>query len=99
MILGLVVLAGWAFHSLFLIQIAPHLAPMQRNTAVKFVCSGLVLLGMVVKRPRLTSISSGIAATLAGVSLLEYAFGANFGIDQLRDACRGLCAVANQPHQ
>jgi signal transduction histidine kinase len=81
--LGLVVLGGWAFHNLFLIQIAPHLAPMQRSTAVSFASSGLALLGIIANRPRLTLTLSGIAATLAGFSLLEYLFKTNFGIDQL----------------
>ena len=56
--LGLVVLGGWAFHSLFLIQIAPNLAPMQRNTAMSFALSGLALLGGVINRPRRTFVFS-----------------------------------------
>ncbi len=82
-LLGSVVLVGWAVHSTFLIQVAPNLAPMQRNTAVSLALSGLALLGIVMRRPRLTFIGSGITATLAVVSLLEYLFGANFVIDEL----------------
>ena len=42
-LLGSVVLLGWAIHSPLLIQVAPDLAPMQRNTAASFVLIGLAL--------------------------------------------------------
>src|SRR5947207_12344414 len=85
---GLVVLGGWAFHSTLLVQIAPDLAPMQRNTAMCFVLIGLALLGLVADRPGRsvflsTTFFSAISAIFAGGSLLEYLVGADFGIDQL----------------
>ena len=43
-LLGAIVLLGWAVHSPLLIQVAPDLAPMQRNTAVSFALIGLALL-------------------------------------------------------
>ena len=82
-LLGSVVLVGWAVHSTFLIQVAPNLAPMQRNTAVSLALSGLTLIGIVMSWRRLIFIGSTITATLAAVSLLEYLFHANFGIDEL----------------
>ena len=82
-LLGLTVLAGWTIHSPFLVQVTPDLAPMQRNTAVGFVLSGLALLGIVKSRPRFTMIGSAVSASLAVVTLLEYLFQANFGIDEL----------------
>ncbi|HSP66157.1 MAG TPA: ATP-binding protein [Bryobacteraceae bacterium] len=81
--LGLAVLGGWVFHSTFLIQVAPNLAPMQRNTALCFGLTGLALLGMVAGRPQRTIVFSAITAMFAGGSLLEYLFRANLGIDQL----------------
>jgi len=59
---------------------------MQRNTAVDFALSGLALLGIVWRKPRLTFIGSGIAATFAAGTLLEYLFHTNFGIDELLGA-------------
>src|SRR5438034_4631024 len=56
---------------------------MQRNTALGFAVSGLALLGIVLRRPRLTLIFSGISAVFAGGSLLEYVMRADFRIDQL----------------
>ena len=81
--LGFVVLAGWAFHFLFLVQIAPNLAPMQRTTAVSFAASGIALMAIVMHRPRVTLIFSGIAGTLGAASLFEYLFRVNLGIDTL----------------
>ncbi len=81
--LGFAVLMGWAVHSTFLIQVAPDLAPMQRNTAASFALMGAAILGILVSRPRLVFICSSIAAAVAGLSLLEYLFRANLGIDQL----------------
>ncbi len=82
-LLGSVVLVGWAVNSTFLIRVAPNLAPMQRNTAASFVLSGLALLGIVMNRSRLTLACSAIAASLAAATLLEFFFHANFGIDEL----------------
>jgi len=59
---------------------------MQRNTAVSFVECGLALLGIVKNRPRLTIIGSAVMASLGALTLLEYLFHANFGIDQLLGA-------------
>ncbi len=82
-LLGSVVLVGWAVHSTVLVQIAPNMAPMQRNAAVSFVLSGLALLGIVKSKPRLTFVGGAVTASLAAVTLLEYLFRANFGIDEL----------------
>jgi PAS domain S-box-containing protein len=65
-LLGSVVLLGWAVHAL---------APLQRITAVSFALSGLALLGIAMSRPRLTLFGSAITATLAAVALLEYLLG------------------------
>jgi PAS domain S-box-containing protein len=74
-LLGSVVLAGWAVHSTFLIQVEPDLPPMQRDTAVSFVLSGLALVGIVMHRPGFIFAGSAVTATLAAASLL--------GIDEL----------------
>ena len=81
-LLGSTVLTGWAIRSLFLTQVAPNFAPMQPNTAVSFVLSGIALLGILIARPRLTAIASAITGALSIASLLEYVFHTSFGIDQ-----------------
>ncbi len=85
-VLGLVVLMGWAIHSATLIQVAPYLAPMQRNTAASFVVIGLALVGVATNRPRLALTGSAIAASFAGSAILEYALQAKFGVDELLGA-------------
>ncbi len=90
-LLGSLVLAGWAAHSTFLIQVAPNMAPMQRNTALGFGLTGLALLGIVMGKRRLTLIGSAVTATLAAATLLEYLSHANFGIDDLL----GVAYIAN----
>ncbi len=82
-LLGFAVLLGWAIHSPFLIQLAPHLPPMKRNTALSFILSGVALLGIVIGKPRIAFIGSALAASLSAASILEYLFHASFGIDQL----------------
>jgi signal transduction histidine kinase len=82
-LLGAVVLVGWAVQSTFLIQIAPDLAPMQRNTAISFALCGMALLGIIASRPRLTFIGSTLTAALSIGSILEYMFRTSFGIDEL----------------
>jgi signal transduction histidine kinase/CheY-like chemotaxis protein len=82
-LLGTLVLVGWSIHSLVLVQVAPNLAPMQRNTAASFILAGIALLGVVLNKSRLTWVCSVITAPLAAATLLEFLFHANFGIDEL----------------
>jgi signal transduction histidine kinase len=58
-LLGSATLAGCATHSLFPIQIA-----MQCSTAICFVLSGLALLGIARRWPRLTIVCAVLAAVL-----------------------------------
>src|SRR5258708_23568066 len=82
-LLGSAVLVGWAVRSTLLIQFAPNLTPMQRNAAACFALSGIALLGTVMSRRRLTLIGSAIMAAVAGLTLLEYIFHADFKIAEL----------------
>jgi signal transduction histidine kinase len=85
-LLGSVALVGWEIHATFLFQLAPNVAPMHRNSALGIVMSGLALLGVATKRPRIVYIGSAIAVTLGATTLLEYLLHANFGIDELLGA-------------
>lgn len=85
-VLGLLVLIGWATHSLFLVQISPGLAPMQRNTAASFILAGIALIGVVRNKPQWTWICSAITIPLAAATFLEFLLHANFGIDELLGA-------------
>ncbi len=82
-LLGLLVLLGWALHSTSLVRIAPDLPPMQRSTAAAFALLGVALLGIVRSKPRFTFVGSALSTIFAIPSLLEYLFHANLGIDGL----------------
>ena len=82
--LGVVVLAGWVFHLPTLIQIRPHLLPMPRNTAASFALCGLALLSIVVGGPRwLVAVCAGLVGALSLLTLVEFAFSVNLGVDAL----------------
>ncbi len=82
-VLGILALLGWAVHSSLLVQVFPHLAPMQRNTALNMVFGGFALMGIIAARPKLVFHCCGVLGVVAGASFLEYVLGINFGIDQL----------------
>ena len=69
-LLGSVVLLGWAVHSAFLVQVRSDLPAMERITAVSLALSGVGLLGIVTGRQRFTFIGSAISASFAAASLL-----------------------------
>ena len=48
LLLGLVVIFGWHTDNRTLVQILPQFVPMQYNTALGFVFSGLALLALAV---------------------------------------------------
>src|SRR5262245_649739 len=82
--LGLTVLVGWVFHYPTLVQFKPQLPPMTRNAGACFVLSGLALLLVALKRSRwLIVICTGIVSILSVLTIVEYVFHVNLGIDEL----------------
>jgi PAS domain S-box-containing protein len=82
--LGLTVLAGWFSHIPALIQFGSQLPPMTRNAAACSVLCGLALLMVVLRAPRwLTVVCAGIASAISILTIVEYVFGVNAGIDEL----------------
>ncbi|MEE9165403.1 MAG: histidine kinase dimerization/phospho-acceptor domain-containing protein, partial [Nitrospinota bacterium] len=82
-ILGIVVLLGWHTHSPALIQVHPSFVPMQYNTALGFLFCGIGLVaanfsGFDVKR-----IAGLFLILLGGLTLIQYIFNIDVGIDQL----------------
>ncbi len=85
---GVVVLVGWALDVAALKTVLPGLASMKVNTAIGFVAGGGGL-ALVVARPNAAgwlplhrAMAFAIAA-LALLTLIEYAAGFDFGIDEL----------------
>ena len=69
-------------HSAALIQVAPGLVPMQANTAMGFLVCGLALLAAKRKRKAFGTLLGGMAGLLGLVTLAQYGFGIDLGIDQ-----------------
>jgi PAS domain S-box-containing protein len=82
--LGLSVLAGWFSHTYALVQLKPHLPPMTRNAAACFLLCGVALLTVVRWGPRWLIVAcAGIVSVISILTIVEYIFRVNIGIDEL----------------
>jgi signal transduction histidine kinase/DNA-binding response OmpR family regulator len=82
--LGLIVLAGWFFHTPALVQLLPHLPPMTRNAAACFVLCGLGLFLAARRSPGWSvALCVGTVSVISVLTLVEFVFGVNVGIDEL----------------
>ena len=82
-LLGLVALVGWHTHNIVFIQIFPQFAPMQYNTALCFLLCGLGLFAFVFDQSLAGVLLGGIVGAVGILTLSEYIFGINLGVDQL----------------
>lgn len=82
-LLGSSVITGWYVHSYDLIQILPQFAPMQYNTALGFLLSGIALLAALREKRDLVFVSAGTVGLMALLTLLQYLFQIDLSIDQL----------------
>src|SRR5215472_573285 len=81
--LAVAVLIGWLIHSRVIVQVMPALAPMTRMSALSFLLSGIALLLLNAGHARVAAFCARVTLLLAILVCLEYALGANFGIDQV----------------
>lgn len=82
-LLGAIVITGWYLHSSSLIQVLPQFAPMQYNTALGFLFSGIGLLAVINYRYHLGLWAGVFVSALGVLTLSQYIFNINLGIDQL----------------
>ncbi|MGH9501404.1 MAG: ATP-binding protein [Terriglobales bacterium] len=87
-LLGAFVLLGWLLNLGFLTSVLPGRATMKPNTAIGFLLSGVALFLLLrphqTRTVRLWCAGCAAAVSLAGLLTLgEFLFHANFGIDQL----------------
>ncbi len=82
-LLGLAVMVGWIISSQALVQIHHNFVPMQMNTAIGFLMTGVALLCTLEGWKRLGVVASGVVLLLGVLTLLQYISGGNLGIDQL----------------
>ena len=82
MALGLTVIIGWHARFPLLIQLHPTFAPMKYNTALCFLCAGGALLAIGLEARRLALLLGFAVAAVGLLTLAEYVFDAELGIDQ-----------------
>lgn len=85
---GCLVLVGWIFDIATFKSIFPGLASMKANTAFCFLCSGVSLLSQQVRNwhrhiSKLGQLCAIVVIAIASLTLIQYLFNWNFGIDQL----------------
>lgn len=83
LMLGTLVLIGWYIHSVLLIQIHPSFVPMQYNTALGFLLGGLGFFAYSYRYKKIAAVAGTLLALTGGLTLVQYLFGVNLGIDQL----------------
>src|SRR5258705_13093509 len=88
MFLGIMVIIGWVIHNDFLRSIVPGQVKMKFNVALGFIFSSIVLLfsyfpGKNKIGYRITVVLSVIISLTGLLTLIEYIFGYNLGIDEL----------------
>lgn len=81
--LGMTVIVGWLTHEPHLIQISPQFVPMQFNTALGFIMVGVSVIALESKHRAMARLLGTMTALLAILTLVQYAFGINLGIDEL----------------
>lgn len=86
-VIGIVVMAGWVFHIPVFKQIVPGFVSMVFNTAVCFILFGIALLSTLYPaskyRDALYFATSCISTLIGLVTLLQFLFNFNTGIDEL----------------
>src|SRR2546426_601631 len=82
--LGLTVLAGWFSDTPALARVVPQLPPMTRNAAGCFLLCGLAMFMAALGSPRWPVVlCAGIVSAGTLLTILEFAFRMNEGIDEL----------------
>lgn len=83
LILGSMVITGWHLKNLSLVQIHPTFAPMQYNTAIAFILSGLSLITLGLKYNRIALVLGTAIGSLGILTILQHIFSIDIGLDQL----------------
>lgn len=87
-LVGLAALVGWAFDLPALKSVVPGVVSMKANTALAFILAGSSLLFLKAIRPSrwtrtLAQLFPAIVALIGLLTVSEYLFGWNLGIDQM----------------
>ncbi|MDP3269766.1 MAG: diguanylate cyclase [Legionella sp.] len=79
---GLIIVFGWSFKIQSMIYLYSDFAPMQFNTALCFIMAGLGLFTLNRKLRILSSVFSLVILFIATLTLTQYIFEINIGIDE-----------------
>ncbi|MEC8664917.1 MAG: CHASE domain-containing protein [Pseudomonadota bacterium] len=82
-LLGLTVIYGWLIGSREIVQINDSFAPMQFNTALCFVFSGMGIMAWSIYKRTASRFLGLLTLLVAAATLCEYIFVTDFGIDML----------------
>ncbi|MGB1317585.1 MAG: sensor histidine kinase, partial [Flavobacteriales bacterium] len=83
LLLGLAVIVGWFLNSSALVQLHKDLVPMQFNTALGFIFCATATLSIGLKQFKVSAVSASLAGVLGTLTILQYIFDFNLGIDEL----------------
>ncbi len=81
--LGLTVLIGWHTGQTALLRVHPSFIVMRYNTALCFLLCGAGLLFLIFNYRRAAQLCEAVIGVFGALTLAQYLFGVNFGIDQL----------------
>lgn len=79
---GMAIVVSWHAQQASLLKISPALLTMKYNTAIAFSLLGAGLGALHFRKMGIARVASAIVLTIGVVTLLEYALGANFGLDE-----------------
>ncbi len=80
--LGIIFLSSLLLHKIPLVQLVPTYTPIKFNTTLSFILSGLGLLGLSTNYNKLAILCGIGLLPISGLTLLEYGFNHNLGVDQ-----------------
>ncbi|MEK2645090.1 ATP-binding protein [Bdellovibrio sp. BCCA] len=80
---AMTVMIGWILRSPEIIQLSPSMAPMVFNTAFSFAALSVGFLFSEFKSPFVSKMMSAIVIFISVLTLAQYFFGWNLGIDKL----------------
>lgn len=83
LLLGFLTVFGWYTHHLWFVSFFPHTTAVQFNTGVMFLATGASLLFVKWSWLRPLFWSAALVIFLSALTLLEYTFNVNLGIDNL----------------
>lgn len=82
-LLGLIVIIGWFTQNVTLIQIHPSFVPMQFNTALCFLLTGIALMAVVNGKNKASVGLVSVAGIIGFLTLMQYLLQVNLGLDEL----------------